>query len=126
MLGATTGRRQHLALIAAALLLVAAAPPARGELRLADAVALRLPAVADALGLSKEQRRRVHKLIQEHGAAYATLLWKYPRGSQDNEGESIRSRLCRQIVQRMSSVRADLLAVLEPKQRAALERRGPA
>src|SRR5262245_46833265 len=125
MSGAATGRYHFFGLIAVALLLVAA-PPARGELRLADAMSLRLPAVADALGLSKEQRRRVQKLTREHGAAYATLLWKYPRGSQDNEGEAIRSRLCRQLSERMSSVRADLLAVLEPKQRAALERRGRA
>src|SRR5947209_3969457 len=57
------------ALLGAALAAAAAQAqerPARRELTAADAMALRTPAVADRLGLSDEQRRRVQALIRDH------------------------------------------------------------
>jgi hypothetical protein len=66
-------------LVAAAILLAGAAPPARRELGLADALSLRLPAVADSLGLSQKQRQRVRGLTREYGSAFDSLLRDYPR-----------------------------------------------
>src|SRR5438046_8003129 len=57
--------------------------PAHRELTGTDAMSLRMPAVAERLGLSESQRRRVQRLIREHAAEFARLHRRYPRGEQD-------------------------------------------
>jgi hypothetical protein len=100
--------------------------PARRELTAADAMALRTPAVADKLGLSDEQRRRVQALIRDHADEFARLHQEYPRGEQDSEGEDLRRQAVASFDGLMAGTTAGLLDVLEPNQRDALRRLPPA
>src|SRR4051812_21706709 len=101
------------ALLTLAILVSGAAPPQPArELTLADAMSLRLPAVADALGLSRKQRLHVRVDIREYGAAFGRLLRDYPRGSQDTEGIHLRNRAQDELSAKQRILTAGLLAVL--------------
>jgi hypothetical protein len=100
--------------------------PAPRELTAADAMSLGTPAVANRLGLSEKQRRRVREVIREHAAEFARLHERYPRGAQDNEGEDLRRKALDAFGRLMPRTTRRLLDVLNPSQRDALRRLPPA